>query len=234
MSRLPSVGYPSRVSSEHLHAGHIAADDVVVAAKPLLKLARIVERAVGVLLRVELLRAVHRLFAYLHCLEHLADEAQRVDLVIVLAYRECQQVLLEGREPRRLRRHVQTIQRHASSDCLRSDRLVRLCRELLRRFLVVAAWCPVRLVCAACVSVLVSRRLRRVYGVGGCPEFCGVDLAALAAALAAPHPLFLFVSEELRAVGPSGPTFRSGVSFVGPGARGFSGGVRVALIIGHL
>src|SRR5690348_13146823 len=66
-------------------------------------------------------RAAHRLRVFLllgraHAVEHLPDQAQGVDLVVMLAERECQQLSAKVGIPRRLGRDIQTFLRHAATD----------------------------------------------------------------------------------------------------------------------
>ena len=62
--------------------------------------------------------------AGLHAVEQLADEAECIDLVVVLAGGKRQQLSTQIRDPRCALRHVEAFQRHAASDGLRSHRLV--------------------------------------------------------------------------------------------------------------
>ncbi len=57
-------------------------------------------------------------------IEHLPDEPDRIDLIVILACRERQQLGAKRFEPRRMDRHLQTAHRHETANRLRSHGLV--------------------------------------------------------------------------------------------------------------
>ena len=93
-----------------------------------LKLSRLLIRRVSDLLRLFRFRCGT---AHDHLVEQLPDQSERVDLVVMLPSRKAQQFSAKGRIPRRAFRHVQSVERHAAADRLRTARFVAPSRKLL-------------------------------------------------------------------------------------------------------
>jgi hypothetical protein len=72
-----------------------------------------------------------RLLPGVHPVEQLADQAERVNLIVVLAGRETQQLGPQVRQPWCALPHIEAEHRHAAAHELRAHGLVCAARELL-------------------------------------------------------------------------------------------------------